>query len=284
MSLILAVLLALSSLIVKAGDCPLCLHTVTGASLRSLEGFGKPLSAQRNAIISAPSNAERVDIGGHTKTIDQKLSRFYFFHNIEWNQFRIFKFCRKIGTCVNYITFVEGIVFNFNYPRQLYLSDRLRHYLDITKMVAPVCGGASAVMAYDLRGYQQAFVFDLRKFMTRQLNGNIGAKFATGSFSRFYQGPNKEQCSNSRCPQRSDGKFEVQTAHPIGFGGLINGSPLSAEIGIFIGLRILAIGLIALGYRFTRNELYEARLTGGLIAVIGMFLLAGVVELACYSA
>ena len=52
--------------------------------------------------------------------------------------------------------------------------------------------------------------------------------------------------------------------------------------GLIFALRILAIGLIALGYRMTSHIQFEARLVGGLIIVTGMALLAGIVELVGY--
>ena len=111
----------------------------------------------------------------------------------------------------------------------------------------------------------------------------IGAQFAAGRFASFEESPKKQDCADDCRPQRSYGEPQIEAGHAVGLSNLFDGSPLRAKVCIFLALRILAIGLIALGYRLSSHIIFEARLTGGLIIISGMALFAGIIELVGYS-
>lgn len=108
----------------------------------------------------------------------------------------------------------------------------------------------------------------------------IGSQLSPASAARLNEGPDKQAGAREREQRNEEGQSYIQSIETIGLSYLIDRSPLSAKVGVGIALRILAIGLVAFGLRIGRNEYYAARLTGGLIAVIGVLLFCGIVEVA----
>ena len=128
----------------------------------------------------------------------------------------------------------------------------------------------------------QVVRFDSQKYPAG-VQKKIGSQFASGCFASFNQSPYQGGCGYRGGPKRSYGEPKIEAGHTVGFSDLIDRRPLGAKVGIFWLLRILAVGLIAFGYRLTSHVHFEARMTGGLIIVAGMALLAGVIELIGYA-
>lgn len=115
------------------------------------------------------------------------------------------------------------------------------------------------------------------------INKEVSPQLPSRRFSGFNQRPKQQNGADNCRPKRDDGKAQIETGHPVGFGNLLDRSPLSAKVCIFFAIRVFAIGLIGLGYRLSSHRFLEARMTGGLIAVVGAALLAGIVELVGYG-
>jgi hypothetical protein len=111
----------------------------------------------------------------------------------------------------------------------------------------------------------------------------IGPQFTPRSFASFDKGPQQQDGPNDSRPKRDYREPQIEAGHTVSLSDLLDRSPLGAQVGIFLAIRIIAVGLIALGYRLTSHRIFEARMTGGLVVVVGLALLAGVVELVGYS-
>ncbi|WP_152616521.1 hypothetical protein [Sphingomonas sp. ERG5] len=108
---------------------------------------------------------------------------------------------------------------------------------------------------------------------------NVSTQFGAGNPPSFKEGPSDKGGADQGENGDKKSQPHVGARQPVGFHDLIYSGPLSAQISIFVILRIIAIGLIAFGIRLTGKDDGAALLAGWLIMIAGALLLAGIVEL-----